>query len=1021
MPVEGWWLQGPDSRREQVQVTSAENRSGKYCLRLKPESQNPLSVISALGRQVPQGSVTLTAWVKTKQAKGHLNLGLITTSSQAERHPATGGNSLTLPTNSDWVRLSLTGHATDFDQAIAQITVESGTVFIDDVQIETGTHATPFNVRPAEWLRLEIAGYESNDPSRQRRNQTYLISYPQYTGPFINGLLPKWIQGQSSTQTLTIYNDSRIAFQGRSQIAYGPWNDLQRYKMVRFDMSQLKPGQSRSFPIQTQSLPRGAYVATVRVESQGKMKLDGVKDFHVNQLVGGASSASMLASRQAIRFAVVAKPDPGKIFGVGNSMLFHGGTAFGWWSGFPLKNFAMAGDLGITSTRNQFVNDDTAFLLAAGRLTSQVMTYAVDQQCPPNSSFASPAHPRDVDIFNPKGWAFFKQRAQAIGRILGTNPQVASMQMHNESQYLHKGHLTPSTYADADFRDWCKKRHGTLSTLNQHWGTHYTQWDQVEQIVSARYLQEEKNRPLPKGAAAINWMAVTGGLTPKVLERMNKNPGQAMDWQRWRTDSTLRMYRTFRREARKYDKKTWYGTNLAWPSFWPQMFMRFIRDMDVTMLDVRYTSGFKNSLGTPYEMLDTLEMAESTESSKPIWGSEVYVRPVMPAEFVAMQNWAMVAHGMQNNMVFAWKPYSDHGTPKGTHAWEKPNAPRMWFMIDNDGTHLPHYDTYVRSMREIIRYHKRYNGHSIKRIKTDIAFYVSPDTNEYVTLSTGNKPWNSPAPRTRNLLNYALRHEGISVNYVDDVSLPDTPGKYQTVIVPSSYVLSQKAAQRLADFTRQGGTLVLAGVSGQVDPWLKPYANVGGPAWAELQWETQNDTPTPTPVLGSKTLFQGAGYQHISKATKITDTENHTLGWRRPWGKGTLIAYDVFPVQYTTNPHLPPAVTQWTRQIIKLAKLQYVGRFVTDQPEMGKGHVGTGVPVVEVVVRVKSEKEKFIFCMNQGGAGSGTIQIPLASGNWQAMDVISGHMIDKAIWGNGTWQLEVDMKPWESRVIRLFR
>ncbi len=112
---------------------------------------------------------------------------------------------------------------------------------------------------------------------------------------------------------------------------------------------------------------------------------------------------------------------------------------------------------------------------------------------------------------------------------------------------------------------------------------------------------------------------------------------------------------------------------------------------------------------------------------------------------------------------------------------------------------------------------------------------------------------------------------------------------------------------------------------------------------------------------------------------------------------------------------------QWTRQLIKLAKLQPVGRFVNDQLGDGSGRLGTGVPVVEVVVRVKSEKEKFIFCMNQGGLGRGEIQIPLASGSWKATDVILGQPIENASWEQGVWRLKVDMKPWESRVIRLFQ
>ncbi len=253
------------------------------------------------------------------------------------------------------------------------------------------------------------------------------------------------------------------------------------------------------------------------------------------------------------------------------------------------------------------------------------------------------------------------------------------------------------------------------------------------------------------------------------------------------------------------------------------------------------------------------------------------------------------------------------------------------------------------------------------------------------------------------------------------LTLPNAPGQYQTIIVPASHVLSQEAAKRLANFTRQGGTLVLAGVSGQVDPWLKPYANVGGPAWSTLKWSAVHAKPRPMPAYDSTTEFWGSGFKSTLDGTKIADPKGRTLGSKQSWGKGTLIAYDLFPVRYNQSPHLPVSMTQWTQQLIKLAKLQHVGRFVNDQIGDGSGHLGIGVPVVEVVVRVKSETEKFIFCMNQGGAGSGEIQIPLISGSWQATDVLSNQPIEKASWEQGAWRLKVEMKPWESRVIRLFQ
>jgi hypothetical protein len=95
---------------------------------------------------------------------------------------------------------------------------------------------------------------------------------------------------------------------------------------------------------------------------------------------------------------------------------------------------------------------------------------------------------------------------------------------------------------------------------------------------------------------------------------------------------------------------------------------------------------------------------------------------------------------------------------------------------------------------------------------------------------------------------------GITADYVDDETLPEAPGRYRTVIVPASYVLSQEAAGRLARFARRGGTVILAGVAGLRDPWLNEYANLGGPAWADLGWHAPDFSTDFAPVVFDEKL-----------------------------------------------------------------------------------------------------------------------------------------------------------------------
>ena len=72
-------------------------------------------------------------------------------------------------------------------------------------------------------------------------------------------------------------------------------------------------------------------------------------------------------------------------------------------------------------------------------------------------------------------------------------------------------------------------------------------------------------------------------------------------------------------------------------------------------------------------------------------------------------------------------------------------------------------------------------------------------------------------------------------------------------------------------------------------------------------------------------------------------------------------------------------------------------------------------------MRVRSADEKLVFWLNQGGAGSGTVEVPVGRGTWEAEDVIAEAPIAGAEAGDGTWRLRVDIEPWDYRVVRLVR
>ncbi len=939
--LEGWMAEGPDSSA--VKVVADQHVTGKRSLLLDGSRGKPVSVISAFERYVDEGPVTLSVWVKTSGARGRIDLDLVNSWDQdGINRSARLRKSVDIPADSDWVRLTVTAHSPARIQAIARIWVDAGKVYVDDVQIEERSSASAFNVRPEEWLRLEIAGApDSLD----------LISPTDGGVGRTEPGLPKWIEGDSSKREVIVYNDSRLALRGNVALHVGAWNMKDEKPLAVFDAGKINPGGSRAIAFDTKGLSPNAYLISLHLSQNGKINPDGDKDFHPDRMVGGVISYGTLDSRMAARFVVVTKVPPTKLFGVGNGMLTTSGN---WWGGYSIKDYQEARELGITCSRGGW-SDDLLYITAAGGVPTHAMGGCIDT-CPKGAPFANPVTPAVIDLFNPQGLALMKSNAENMGREFAANPMVYTYEMDNEAQYLNtQTFLCPTVYADADFRQWCMKKYGDLNTLNKRWATNYTDWGQVEQVISARMLSEaaiEKKT----GAEAIDWLAASGGITEQTAARMQVNPAKTLDWLRWKTYSTLRFYSTYRARARKYDKKTLYSTNLAWPEFWPQMFMPFIRAMDVTMPDMCYTSGLPRGLGNPYEMMDMIEMAESTDPRKPIWGIEVYYEPQWPAEFVALQSWGLLAHGMTNDLTFAWKPYADAGDwfdgkyrAGGPRSWEKPDAPPMWMLIDTDGTKLSAYYTYKRSVGEISSFHRKFDGTSLKRAHTDIALYVSPDTAEYVVFESLNKPWTSSWQRTRNNLVYILRLNGITVDYVDDVTLPSKPGRYKKIVVPASYILSQEAAKRIADFARAGGTVILAGPSGLCDPWLRPYVNLGGTAWSDLDWkapgfkmeyarvkfaasvdltglergrdqETSVEEGVAEGVVHTECkTFRGVDFGNMTSASPIKDLLGDTIGSTRKWGKGTLIACGILPDVYEQNPHPYANQEEWVRQLIEWA------------------------------------------------------------------------------------------------------
>lgn len=992
LPIEGWWAEGQSA--EGVTLDTQQVYSGNQSLKITA-TDKPVSVISAPGCWLPAGSVTISAWVRTQGATGKLTVDLLKSDDLILSRRADQREAIGLSGDSDWQCVSLTVATQDIMQSLIRFTVEKGSVWIDDVQVQPGTQATAFELRPAEWVRM---------------HQT----------SFVSDVLPMWVTGDEQTRSVELYRDSRMPLTGIVSVWLGTWDRPAMQLLGKVNASDFKSDQAVKLAFPTAILAPNAYVLTVDYHANEQTVYAGVDQFNADTRLGGRISNSMMRSRMAMCFAMIPDYEPAKIFGVGNGMLDTKGDHFG---GYHIEDYHWAGQLDYVCDRGRY-SPQKGYLIAAGGLpTHRMETSKLYLDASKNPDLQNPAVKRVLDLTNPKAYEQFLKQAHDIGTQNGSNPQIASYQMANERPFYARDGLCPTDAADADFRAYCKQIHGDLATLNKRWGTTYTTWDQVEQPLSASQLETVKNQEQLKGAAATAWTAVYGKMSKQVNAMMQKIPGRGLDWYHWRTANSLKMYRDFRSEAKKVDTKTLYSTNLCWPNFWPQMAMPFFRSMDVTMLDLEYSAGQKRGLGTPAEMMEIMEMFESNAPDKPLWGIEVYTQPQWPAESTALQNWGLVAHGMTNNLVFGWRPYSDHGRVIGTRAWEKDDAHPMWFIIDNDGKKLPSFDAVEQTKREIHTFHKQYDALSLRRLPTKMAIYLSDDMSEYLSYSTANKPYNSMHMHARNTLVYLMRMEGLRADVLDSELLIQKLEHYDTLILPPTPLLSDADAKRIADFTNAGGKLILAGLSGQLDPWLNKRPTLGGDAWQSLGWQAPDYRYNP---IDKSLVLIGQNIGKLAGGQKIIDSQDNHLGWQKRWGKGHVYALGVYPSVYNKNPHMPSQTQTWMQDVIRLANLPRIARWEGQSPTFtptDHGH-GSGEPVVEVVLRQNpaNTDRLFAFVLNQGGSGHGQVlcDMPTFSSKANVRDAITGQTLQSHV-DNGQLQVMLTMNAWGYRVLAIDR
>ncbi len=375
-------------------------------------------------------------------------------------------------------------------------------------------------------------------------------------------------------------------------------------------------------------------------------------------------------------------------------------------------------------------------------------------------------------LHNPSFLAAVQRIVTAMAEHYKDHPGVLGWQIDNELG----GPNCFDALCQAAFQKWCRAKFKTLDALNNAWGTvfwghTYSAWTQI---------------PLP-------WNTLGEA----------HNPSLALDYARFHSAAThdfLKLQTSILRkiapakaithnEMGMYDNIDYSELNTS---------LDFVAWDNYPMFGENYASYF--GPGLAHDLMRGAKDNQNfiimeQEAGLPGW--MVFWGRQAPPGLYRVWAYQAVAHGADGVCYFRWRS-SRYGTEQ---YWQG--------VLDQDSYPNARYQIVSQTGKELAQLSDLLRG---SKVVSPAALLVSPDSRWAFHIQPLVKEFNYN--RQLHLYYDAFRRNGISV----DVVFPQSDfSSYKIVVAPSLFVAGRALAEKLKDFVRNGGTLILSYRSGVKD------------------------------------------------------------------------------------------------------------------------------------------------------------------------------------------------------------